>query len=479
MKKVLILILILFLSISLYFVFSKKDKISKKDRIKVDNIFLITIDTLRADHLGCYDYPRDTSPFIDSLAKRGILFKKAYSQSATTCPSHASIFTGLYPSQHKVIDNAFVLDDSYITLAEILKEDGFRTVGITSTDRHFLASNLIQGLEFYEEPKDTVKIYGFKYRQATHTINNAIMWLYNFDIKEKLFMWIHLFDPHLPYNPPEGYYELMEKEVRKEGFIKFLEKFYINHEVFDNDNEKMFSHLTSYDAEIRYVDEEIKRFFDFAEEKGLNKNSLWIITSDHGEALGQHYWLWHGKTLYQEAIHVPLIFFFSQGIIPPSKIESVSEISAIFPTLLDILDIRLLRDLEKEIKAVSLFDEMKNEFDLMNKYAFSERQFYEERNYPEDTPLWKRRFEEGDKYSVQTKKFKYIYNTVLGEELYDLQSDPFETNNIANKKHSTNQARLKKMILTNIELFKKYKDRKTKKVDKKTIERLRSLGYIH
>jgi len=125
MKKVFIILAILILFIFLLFIF-----FFKEEKIRIDHIFLITIDTLRADHLSCYGYPRKTSSFLDSLAEKGVLFEKAISQSATTCPSHASIFTGLYPFQHRVLSNAYVLDDSYTTLAEILREKGLKVASI-------------------------------------------------------------------------------------------------------------------------------------------------------------------------------------------------------------------------------------------------------------------------------------------------------------------------------------------------------------
>lgn len=472
MRKFLFIIPILL--IILYFCLS----FLRKDETKIDNIFLITIDTLRADHLGCYGYARNTSPFIDSLSKKGIQFRRAYSQSSTTCPSHASIFTGMYLSQHRVLANGYVLDDSFVTLAEVLKNNGFKTVAFTSTDQHFLHSNINQGFEFYEEPEDTHRTYGFKYRQANLTLKNAIVWLYNFDIKEKLFMWIHIFDPHLPYNPPKEFYELMDNELNQKKFLKFVEKYQINLEVFDNSTEKMYEDITNYDAEIRYVDEEIKEFFNFIEEKGLNEKTLWIITSDHGEALGQHYWFQHGKTLYQDSIHVPLIFFFTEGIFPSIKINKIAEVSSIFKTILDILDIELNKKLEEEILMASLFDKKEKKFHSTGEFSFSERRAYEKNSFAEDTPLWIKNFEEGEKYSVQNEKFKLIYNTVLGEELFDLHEDPFETNNLAGMKFNAEHQELMGIIFRFIKRFEKYKNRKGRKVDQETIKRLKSLGYI-
>lgn len=473
MKKLLFIIPVIFVFLCSFFLLLKKEK------LEIDNIFFVSIDTLRADHLGCYGYVRNTSPFIDSLAKKGILFERVYSQIATTSPSHASIFTGLYPSQHGVVDNGYILDDSFVTLAEVLKDNGFITSAFTSTDRHFLHSNIHQGFEFYEEPEDTIKSYGIKYRQANFTINNAISWLNDFNIQDKLFMWIHLFDPHLPYNPPKEYWELVDKDISQNDFLSFIKRYQINIETFNNSIEKMYEQITNYDAEIRYVDEVLKKFFNFVEKKGLNKKTLWIITADHGEALGQHDWLEHGKTLYQDSIHVPLLFFFTEDIFPSKRINKVIEVSSIFKTVLDILDIKLDKNIDKEVLMGSFFDKIDNKNSAADEFAFSERRTYEKRDFPKDTPPWEMNYEEGKKYSLQNEKFKLIYNTVLGEELYNLHEDPFETNNIAGKNINQEYQKLREIILEFINLFEKTKNQKGQKVDQETIKKLKALGYIH
>lgn len=305
-KNKLIFLIIFFASASLL-IFSCKKTSGKK--LKLDRIYLIIIDTLRADHLGCYGYPRNTSPFIDSLAKEGILFEKAYSQSSSTCPSHASIFTGLYPFQHRVLANGYVLDDSYTTLAEILRDNGFKTAAFASTDRHFRVTNINQGFDFYEDPVGTMELLGRVYRSARLTKKNASIWLNNFDTNQKLFLWLHFFDPHIPYRPPKIHIQEIKESLNRQDFLRYMKNIPTDMEVFENKIYKMYRKIIRYDAEIRYVDEELKHFFSFIDHKGLNKNALWIITSDHGEGLGQHKWYIHGKLLYQEQIHVPLIFY--------------------------------------------------------------------------------------------------------------------------------------------------------------------------
>lgn len=451
--------------------------LSKKVK-KIDHIFLITIDTLRADHLGAYGYQRNTSPFIDSIAEKGVLFENAFSQSSTTCPSHASIFTGLYPSQHRVLANHYLLSESNRTLAEILKENGFDTTAFTSTDVHFLSTRLDQGFEFYEEPMDAQKTYGIRYRPARLTVNNAMIWLDNFNPARKLFMWIHLYDPHLPYNPPPAYVKNLDRD--KENFFNFIEKYGINLEVFDNNPEKLYQYITQYDAEIKYVDEELQRFYGYVENKGLNKNSLWIITADHGEGLGQHNFLNHAKMVYQEQIHVPLIFLFTDLEIESKRLDHIVENFDIFSTVLDILKIKTEDELMREVQSDSQWPSIRGLKEInTERFAFAERNIYPEKDpFPPKVPEHRRRWEKGDKYSIQDENYKYIFRTHYPDEFYDLKEDPYEKTNLINKSREVEKM-LKGMISKYIRFFDKYRQQKDQTVDPKVLKKLRSLGYVN
>ena len=463
---------------SLLVIFAVLFYIIKSNRsASIKHIFLITIDTLRADHLGTYGYPRNTSPFIDSLAEKGVLFENAFSQSSTTCPSHASIFTGLYRSQHGLLANHYILPESTTTLAEILKEKGFKTAAFTSTEVHFLSTNLNQGFEFYEEPIDTRETYRIRYRPARLTINNAIIWLDNFNPSKKLFFWVHVYDPHLPYSPPREHIKNLDQN--KKDLLKFLEKYNINPGIFNTEDD-LYRYITQYDAEIRYVDEELKRLYGFVENKGLNKNSLWIITSDHGEGLGQHNYLNHSKMLYQEQLHVPLIFFFTDSKIKAQRLKNVVENFNIFSTVLDILKIDIENKLKKEIQSVSLWPIIKgSNQNKIKQFAFSEREKYPAKDpFPKNIPEHQRIWEKGDKYSIQDENYKYILRTHYQDEFYNLKTDPHEKTNLIDE-NSNHIRTFKGMILRNLKFFERYADKKERKVDPKVRKKLKSLGYIN
>jgi arylsulfatase A-like enzyme len=162
-----------------------------------DRILLITLDTLRADHMSCYEYPRQTTPFIDSIAAEGVRFTRAFAPMSTTAPSHTSMLTGLYPLQHGVVKNGHRLSDDVGTLPEILASAGFETAGFVSTNRHFAAGNIHQGFAHFDEPAP--EGLQLQYRPAGQTLAEARAWLAQTPPPQRLFLWIHLFDPHEPY----------------------------------------------------------------------------------------------------------------------------------------------------------------------------------------------------------------------------------------------------------------------------------------
>ncbi len=162
-------------------------------------IVLVTIDTLRADHLGCYGYTRTTSPFIDVLAFQGVLFELGFAASSTTVPSHASLLTGLYPSQHGVRRNGHKLPETAPLLTEALAEHGYETAGFVSTNGHFAASGIDRGFSHFDEPGQGGSAKAA--RSAERTVAFAGDWLRARRSAAPLFLWVHVFDPHSPYRP--------------------------------------------------------------------------------------------------------------------------------------------------------------------------------------------------------------------------------------------------------------------------------------
>ncbi len=486
-------LLLILLSVSYYL-------LKKRGKIRVDHIFLITIDTLRADHLSCYGYPRKITPFIDNLAKEGIIFNNAYSNIASTAPAHSSIFTGLYPRIHGVLKNWFKLDERFQTIAEILKEKGFKTYAFTSVGL-FGACNLYQGFDFYNEPIDPriKKKYGKKYRDAKLTFRKIKEYFSSFKKKEnkdKHFIWIHLFDPHRPYYPPNIFLSKIKNLTDKRKMINFWEKEHrINPLVYKGEvfkhREKnryfkemgdlkhegmsaidiMYEQINLYDAEIMYMDSVLREIFFYFEKKGLNKHSLWIITGDHGEGLGNHNWFTHAKHIYKEHIHIPLIFYFNNKEMG-KKITEVVEHPDILPTIIDLLS---LNNKEKDtLSGKSLIHFIYNSGKKYNKsFSFAQREVFKTRKQLKKIPDYVV-YEKGDKYSIIDKRYHYIYKTTGVEEFFNIIDDPYEIHSLL---RGTSLRRKYKGIL--FKLLKKIKRKTTvKKASEKEIRKIKSLGYV-
>ncbi len=249
----------------------------------VRNVLLITIDTLRADHLGSYGYAPAQTPNIDRLAEQGTLFENSIAVLPLTLPSHSSIMTGQYPFVHGVRDNGgFYLDDKFQTLAETMKAAGFRTGGFISAfvlDRRW---GIAQG---FDEYFDNFELSKFKMvsldsvqRKGEETLQQALQWM-DRNKESRFFTWIHFYDPHTPYDPPEPF----RSAAQKRGGTGL------------------------YDGEISYTDNLIGRIHEYLEKNNLLDTTLVVLTADHGESLGEHNESGHGFFIYDATVHVPLI----------------------------------------------------------------------------------------------------------------------------------------------------------------------------
>ena len=475
-KKIFYISLLIFISVAIH-VF---DELSHrfKNESDIDKIILVTIDTLRADHLSSYGYPRNTSPFIDSMAAQGVRFKNVIAPMATTNPSHASIFTSLYPLQHGVTRNGLILDDSYLTMAEIFRGMGYKTAAFVSMDT-LKSSNMNQGFDFFDDPDipDYNKSPDYAYRAAGDTLAHAAKWIYSRKPGEKFFLWIHLFDPHTPMQAPKSYARKMAKDTDMDEMIDYLiNTQHIGLKLFDDIEDRMLQTVTKYDAEILYADTELNNFYHDYETLGLDANTLWVFTSDHGEGLGAHNWWGHGKHIYNEQLKVPLIFKFSSGLGTGRVIENVVELTDIFPTLFELVD-KDTKEFDgiKGESLVSFISDSPEVAPYEKESAFSQRRLFKnpasrDKNLGES-------YESGEKYSFQSKDYKYIYRTDAGDEFYDMRNDPYEVNNLIGS-GLKEEAQLKGKLLEKIKELKEYKPALQQEVDEATKERLRSLGYL-
>lgn len=440
-----------------------------------DRIVVITIDSLRADHLGAYGYIRNTSPFFDQLAKSGILFKNHVASMATTVPSHASLFTSQYPLQHGVLKNGHKLGNEFLTMAEAFREMGYDTAGIVSTVGQFKEGNLHQGFNYFNEPEKLQIFKVDQYRSAEDTIQVAIDWLNAKGRNDKFFLWIHLFDPHTPLHPPQQYYDSLLASSRSTDLVTYwIEEQRVAEEYF-SDQKQMIERITQYDAEIRYVDDELQRLFQYYKRQNFDRDSVWIITADHGQGVGNHRWWGHGKHIYNEQLRIPLLFYFSSGKGTNHTIDTLVEDIDIFPTLLGLSN--NLSPILKTLQGVSLLPIVFQDPSIdLKKYAFSQR-----RNFagpvPQEILPEKTNYEEGETYSLQSTHYKYIHRTQGIDEFFDLRNDPYEMLNLINKGIEEEQS-IRQALLQKIAELKQSSSNLSISVDEKAIEELKSLGYV-
>jgi arylsulfatase len=419
------------------------------------NIVLIVVDCLRADHLKSYGYSKETSPNIDNIAATGILYKNAYSCAAWTKPAVASIFTSLYPNKHNTIMDVGAFPDQLLTLAEILKNNGYNT-GFFNGGNPAIGGklNFYQGFDAFFEPALWGTILTDQF--LTHISGLG---------EEKFFAYIHYMDLHLPYNRNEYNDYFSEKTANY-----LLMPHYINRKPIrlatanDAFPEKDRQYLISlYDGQIRYIDNTIKTLIAKLKEKKLLKNTVVIITADHGEELWDHQNFEHGHTLYNELLHVPLIII--GGKFKSSVMETPVSIVDLFPTILDLANIPSGRF---ELDGKSLLK-------LHSRPIFAMGTLYKDEKYCLINKNLKLIFNSG---GTSSKRPLVGYSSEEKFELFNLKNDPTEQHNLSSGMQQE-MHRLRKELLNFLNVPAVVQSKKISIKDDKVLqEKLKSLGYL-
>ncbi len=312
------------------------------------DVVLISIDSLRADHVGCYGYARDTSPTLDALAAQGVRFENAVSTTSWTLPSHAAMFTGLYDSTHGLVDNGLRLADSHATLAERLKAAGYHTAGFFGGPYLHPTFGLAQGFDVYESCMTTVPgdlsdqelreesraHEGRSHADVTgpRTLERVRAWSAELD-EQPVFLFVHLWDVHYDFLPPAEYVERFDPDYA--GDLTGAD-FLGNPRIAPGMPRRDYEHLLAlYDAEIRFTDDVIAGIFDALRAAGRFDDALVIVTADHGEEFLEHGAKGHQKTLFEEVVRVPLIVRAPGSTAAAVRTEQVRLID-LLPTVLDV-----------------------------------------------------------------------------------------------------------------------------------------------
>lgn len=397
------------------------------------SILLITVDTLRADFLGCYGRETLSTPFIDELALRGVRFESAVAQVPLTTPSHASILTGTYPPVHQIRDmGGFRLASGVPTLAETLQKAGFDTAAVVAAAVLNREYELDRGFRVYDDRLEAAPSHPglpgvVAEIRADRVTDRALQWLEaGWNGSSPFLLWVHYYDPHFPYDPPEPYRSRYAEDL--------------------------------YAGEIAYTDEQIGRLLQGLSRRGVQDQTLVVFLSDHGESLGEHGERTHGVFLYDSTMRIPLIF--SGPGIPENRVigQQVRSID-LFPTLLDYLGLAP----EKPVAGVSLLPALREGRPVRSHQA------YMETVYPKIHMGW------SELRALRTDEWKLVL--APRPELYRLSQDPGERENLVTR-YPAEADRLQKQIWEVVGPPERDARVEYRPVDEETRQRLQALGYV-
>jgi arylsulfatase A-like enzyme len=442
------------------------------------NVILISLDTVRPDHLGCYGYPRNTSPATDQLAADGVLFRNSYSTTSWTLPAHVSLLTALDCRNHQVYFPLQKMSPDLLTLADILKTESIYCTAFTGGGYLSESYGFSKGFDSYQE----IRLHGnqaIRFDEAERLAQLAAGWLEN-NKDKKFFLFLHTYQPHDPYAnfSPSGKEFLAENaewdQIKME--LLFNGKGRFDAQISDKTKQNI---IDLYDGEIKYTDLFFVRpILDKLKELGLYKKSLIILTSDHGEEFYDHKAWLHDHSIYDEGIRIPLIVKLPDNEFAGRQIENIVRITDIFPTILDQMRIE---SNDTPIDGTSLFP-------LLHGKEKTHRTFVSD--------LALREFETAPTViSLNKDNFKFILNKKITSpytksvvrnfdgaqiELYDLENDPKETKNLA---ANIAYRQMSFDLIVQINRLYERADSITKNRDEVTMdqslrERLRALGYI-
>jgi arylsulfatase A-like enzyme/tetratricopeptide (TPR) repeat protein len=396
------------------------------------NVLIITLDTTRADHIGAYGYTAAQTPNVDALAREAILFEHCITPTAYTLPSHSSIMTGLYPPSHGVrINGEAALADSNTTLAERLSARGYRTAAFVAAFVLDGRWGLSQGFQQYDDhfklgPDQRLDLARVQ-RPANQVVDAALQWL-DSGAKQPFFAWVHLYDAHFPYEPPEPFRSRFSK-----GGPNAL-----------------------YDGEISFADSQVGRLLEWLHRKGLDDNTIVVICGDHGEGLGNHGESEHGYYIYDYAVHVPLIVR-----IPGRRARVAEQVRTIdiAPTIVELVAGETLKDVDG-LSFLPLIDGQKES----PRYAYSE------------SVATKLQYGWSALYGLRTNDFKFI--EAPRQELYDLKQDPAESVNRLDDDRRVARQFLGELTRVRDTTARRAPKAQEANIDDETMKKLASLGYL-
>jgi arylsulfatase len=410
----------------------------------------VTIDTLRADRLGCYGYFRNTTPTLDDFSRESVLLERVMTPMATTLPAHVSLMTGTYPRTHGVQNNKTPFQGGrngheLRTLSEILKSAGYRTAAFVSGATLKRHTGVDRGFDRFSQP-------ALVQRSAELTTDRALEWLKK-NRHARIFLWVHYFDPHWPYDPPADHRNRFSVD---EALTRYLQN--LQHP--EPTSRRILNANNRYDAEIRATDDQVARLFAALKRLGLWQSSIVVVAADHGEGMGQHHWMHHGE-IHNEQLHVPLIMRWPGSTVPPgTRVPRVASLIDLLPTLAGNTEIPIPAAEVQKMEGIDLLNPAST-----RTYVLSERVHRRNRNW-----------EPGFKITLSSSDWKYIRRSSGPDLLFDLARDPHETQDVL-VQHPAVAQRMAEMLGIHIGDQALTESEPEREVSSEIQEQLRALGY--
>ncbi len=458
---------------------------------------LITLDTVRADRLGCYGHERIETPHLDRIAREGILFENAFSSVPSTLPSHASILTGMYPARHGIHDNGvYYLEAGVETLAERLRAEDYATAAFVSAFVLDAQFGLDQGFELFDDQMELAlsrsdprairraahlsdekrrwfaQLASPSERRADSVTQAAMDWLRALD-SEPFFLWLHYFDAHQPYRPPEpwdtaydpgyagvldGFAHTFKLAQRRHGWAR------------DAVPAAEIAHMQArYDGEISFLDQWIGRLLGLLEQRDMLERSLVVVVGDHGEGFGEHLQIWeHNAEIYDEAVRVPLLVRLPGGEQRGRRIADLVRTVDVAPTVLDLLGLTPWRYVDGTSLRALIEGTAESAPAPILLEARRERQVHETQT---------------SSLGLRTEDHKLILTLdrsgrVVSRELFDLKEDPGERRTLTEREPARTRAMTRELLARQEELERQRDALPFRGLDRMTSDALRALGYL-
>lgn len=449
------------------------------------NIVLIVLDALRARNLSCYGYARPTTPNLDQFAQECIVYEKAFTTSSWSLPTHASLFTGLYPTQHGADDDHKFLEPEFVTLAELLRERDYSTAAVCYNPYVSAATGLERGFQEFNPATRTrrgrvwarTRHYAAKLRRVgdagADLVNRQVFALLSQFAQQArpFFLFAHFAECHSPHRYPRAYCRYLPPGISRRAAWHVNENPWRQLANPATMSASDFAvHTALYDGALTYLDAQVARVLAWLRELEMLDATLVILTADHGENLGEHGRIGHLYCLYDTLVHVPLLVHYPKGIAAPARHAPLVSTVDVVPTILELLGEHssALGDLKGAslltgVPRASVFAEMSRP-DL----SIFRQQFPHADTRPHDRAL----------RMIRTQEYKLIWSSDGQHKLYDLGADPAETHNRMRDQYERFAALLAQLESWHSQLPRARHSHAAPAFEPQVIERLRALGYL-